>query len=319
MKILVSGANGFVGTSLCAELIGRNHDVRAAVRSANLLMQNISEVSVGQIDGETNWAEALQGVDVVIHLAARVHVLNETAENPSKEFCKINIEGTENLAKQAVRAGVKRLVYVSTIGVNGLSTQLDASFSEADTPHPHNAYARSKWAAEQILHTISKETGLETVIVRPPLVYGVGAPGNFAQMLKVLRKRIPLPLASMNNLRSFIYVENLVDALILCATHPEAAGHTYLICDGEDVSTPQLLRQLGAAMGRPAHLFQCSPALLKLAGQLTGKSDQIERLSGSLRVDNGKIRRELGWQPPYTLQEGLRKTIELNRKIDERK
>ncbi len=197
---------------------------------------------------------------------------------------------------------------MSSIKVNGEATSGDVKFTEADTPTPHDPYGVSKSEAEQVLRRVADETGLEVVIVRPPLVYGPGVKGNFAQMLKALAKGIPLPLASVRNLRSLIYVENLVDVLTLCAVHPAAAGKIYLVSDGEDVSTFDLLRKLGAAMGHPARLFPCSPTLLKLAARLIGKTDQAERLLGSLRVDSGIIRRELNWCPPYTLQDGLNKT-----------
>jgi nucleoside-diphosphate-sugar epimerase len=248
-----------------------------------------------------------------------------------EEFRRVNVAGTEHLARSAAASGVKRLVYVSSIKVNGESTLSPSTlspsrpprklspacgggehniFTESDIPNPQDPYGISKWEAEQALHRIAEETGLEVVIVRPPLVYGAGVKGNFAQMLKVLARGIPLPLASVRNLRSLVYVGNLADALIACATHPAAAGQTYLVSDGEDVSTPGLLRQLGDGMGRPARLFPWPAALLKLAGRVVGKADQVERLLGSLQVDSGKIRRELGWTPPHTLQQGLQATAE---------
>lgn len=190
------------------------------------------------------------------------------------------------------------------------------NFSELDMPNPHNAYAVSKWEAEQALHKIEQETGLEIVVVRPPLIYGANAPGNFAQLLRVVSRGIALPLASIHNHRDLIYVGNLVDALITCATHPAAAGQTYLVSDGESVSTPELLRRLAKAMGVPSRLFPLSPALLKTAGKLMGKSAQIERLLGSLQVDSAKIRRELNWTPPYTMQEGLQITATSHFKKD---
>ena len=308
MKFLVTGANGFVGRALCKELSQKGYAVRAAVRSENVKFNDIERTIVGTIDGETEWGKALIGVRVVVHLAARVHVMSDESSDPLAEFRKINVAGTEHLAHSAAASGMKRFVYVSSIKVNGEATCTEKKFSELDTPSPQDPYGISKWEAEQALHRVATETGLEVVIVRPPLVYGAGVKGNFAQMLKVLTKGIPLPLASVDNRRSLIYVENLVDALILCATHPAAAGQTYLVSDGEDVSTPDLLRQLGTAMGHPAHLFHCPQALLRLAGRLLGKADQIERLLGSLQVDSGKIRRELDWIPPFTLQEGLRLT-----------
>ena len=329
MKMLVTGANGFVGKALCAELLTRRMSVRAVMRSLSSSIDGAEAAIINAIDGNTNWLDTLCGVDVVIHLAARVHVMRDDSTDPLAEFRRVNVAGTENLARQAVRDGVRRLVYVSSIKVNGESTPLTTRsvaskippsppfakwggvgefFTENEEANPQDPYGISKWEAEQALHRVAAETGLEVVIVRPPLVYGAGVKGNFAQMLKVLSKGIPLPLASVQNLRSLIYVGNLVDALILCATHPAAAGQTYLVSDGEDISTSDLLRQLGAALGHPARLFSCPQALLKLAGRLTGRADQVERLLGSLRVDSSKIRRELGWIPPFTLEKGLKRS-----------
>lgn len=312
MKFLVTGANGFVGQSLCIELMRRGSPVRGAIRSRCELPSGVDATIVGAIDGETNWKDALHDVELVIHLAARVHVMHDNSADPLAEFRKVNVAGTENLARSAAASGVKRLVYVSSIKVNGEATREGNKFSECDLPAPQDPYGVSKCETEQALRLVAKETGLEVVIVRPPLVYGAGVKGNFAQMLKVLHKGIPLPLASVVNRRSLVYVGNLVDALIQCATHPAAVGQTYLVSDGEDISTPDLLRQLGEAMGHPARLFSCPPVLLKLAGRLTGRADKIERLLGSLRVDSGKIRRELGWAPPYTVQQGLQATADRN-------
>ena len=310
MKFLVTGASGFVGKALLAELLRRGQDVRSAVRHEDTAIENA--VVVGSIDGKTNWADALPGVNVIIHLAARVHVMEDHADDPLSEFRRVNVEGTEHLARAAVANGVKRLVYVSSIKVNGEETDGVSRFSESDALNPQDPYGVSKWEAEQALHKVAEETGLEIVIVRPPLVYGAGVKGNFARMIKMLAKGLPLPLASARNRRSLIYVGNLVDALVLCATHPAAVAQTYLASDGEDISTPELLRQLGGAMGHPARILSCPLSLLRLAGKLTGKTDQIERLLGSLQVDSSKLRRELGWQPPYTLQQGLRLTAACN-------
>ncbi|HET7834029.1 MAG TPA: SDR family oxidoreductase [Gallionella sp.] len=307
---LVTGASGFVGRHLCGEIIKRGWQAKAALRTQDLLQNTCDSVIVGQIDGQTDWNEALRDIDVVVHLAARVHVMRDDAIDPLSEFRRTNVAGTAHLARCAAVAGVKRLLYVSSIKVNGESTSDDAKFTEAGVPSPQDAYGISKMEAEQALHGIAHETGMEVVIVRPPLVYGAGVKGNFAQLLKVLAKGIPLPLASVHNLRSMIYVDNLVDALIICATNHIAAGQTYLVSDDEDISTPDLLRQLGAMMGFPARLFHCPASFLKLAGRLTGKSDQIERLSGSLQIDSSKIRRELDWTPPYSLRQGLRATAE---------
>lgn len=310
MNFLVTGANGFVGMPLCATMNNCGHMVLAAVRSNADTFCNGKFALVGEIDCSTNWIDALCNVDVVVHLAARVHVMRDHVANPLEEFRKVNVAGTEHLARSAVVNGVKRFVYVSSVKVNSEETSSDFALTETSSTDPQDPYGISKCEAEQVLHRIASETGLEVVIVRPPLVYGPGVKGNFAQMLKVLAKGIPLPLASVHNQRSLVYVENLVDALVVCATHPAAAGQTYLVSDGEDISTPDLLRQLGAVMGHPARLLPCPPALLKLAGRLVGRSAQIERLLGSLRIDSSKIRRELGWQPPYTLQQGLQATAE---------
>ncbi len=307
-KLLVTGANGFVGHALCDEARLRRYQVRCATRAAWQSDSCTEHVAVGAIDDKTDWTDALQGVDAVIHLAARVHVMSDEADDPLTEFLAVNLHGTANLARQAARAGVKRLVYVSSIKVNGEHTAGAGAFTEADQADPQDPYAVSKWEAEQALHRIAAETGLEVVVVRPPLVYGAGVKGNFISMLDVLAKGIPLPLASVHNRRSLIYVGNLVDALIACSLHPGAAGQTYVVSDGEDISTPELLLRLGEAMGRSARLFPCPPAALKVVGRLTGRSGQIERLLGALRVDGGKIRRDLSWTPPYTLQQGLQAT-----------
>jgi len=309
--MLVTGANGFVGRALCAELRNRGYRVRAALRSgANFDISGCDIAKIQDIATDTDWADALHGVETVIHLAARVHVMCDDAANPLEEFRKTNVAGTEHLARVAATNGVKRLVYVSSIKVNGESTQSNERFTESYLPSPQDPYGISKWEAEQALHRVAAETGLEIVIVRPPLVYGSNVKGNFAQMLKVLAKGIPLPLASVNNLRSLIYVGNLVDALILCATHSAAAGQTYLVSDGEDISTPDLLLSLSVAMGRSARLLPCPSALLRLGGGVFGKSEQVERLLGSLCVDSSKICRELNWTPPFSLQQGLRATAE---------
>jgi len=333
---LVTGATGFVGTALCRRLAEEGVNVVAAIRQAaensaadfncspdsgspvpeqgkqagySGTLPSFRPVVVGNIDAHTDWSPALAGVEVVFHLAARAHVLRETAADPLAEFRRTNVAGTERLARSAAAAGVRRLVYVSSVGVNGLYTREGRKFSEADVPQPHNDYALSKWEAEQALHRIGAETGLQVVIVRPPLVYGPAAPGNFAQLLAVVANGIPLPFASVRNQRSLVYVGNLVDALITCASHPAAAGKTYLVSDGEDVSTAELMRRLAGALGVPARLFPCPPALLLLAGRLTGRHEQVERLLGSLQVDSDKIRRELGWMPPCTLQQGLAEAV----------
>lgn len=307
-RILVTGANGFVGQALCAEALARGFKARGATRYATSSFAEIEYLRVGDIDSGTDWQKALIGVDTLIHLAARVHVMEERAADPLAEFRKVNIDGTRNLAESAARAGVKRLVYVSSVKVSGEDTA--RPYSELDVPNPQDAYGVSKWEAEQALHKVSAETGLEVVIVRPPLVYGAYVKGNFAQMIKVLENGVPLPFASVKNLRSLIYVENLVDALILCATHPDAAGETYLVSDGEPVSTPDLIRNLAKALSKRCLVFPFPIFIMRFLAKLLGKSAAVDRLTQSLQIDSSKIRRELGWKPPYTMEQALKATAE---------
>lgn len=305
MKFLVTGANGFVGSALVAALHQRSQFVRCAVRALTDQCDETESAVVGNIDGQTDWRDVLCGIDVVIHLAARVHVMRETAVDPLAEFLEVNLHGTVNLARQAVRAGVKRLVYVSSIKVNGESTEAQP-FSESDNPNPQGPYAVSKWQAEQALQRIAQETGLEVVIVRPPLIYGSGVKGNFIKLLAAIDKGIPLPLAGARNPRSLLYVGNLADALITCATHPAAVGKTYLVCDGEDVSAASLTEKIAQALNRKSRSFYLPPCLLRFAASVMGRSNQIDRLLGSLRVNDKKIRSELAWVPPYTMEHGLK-------------
>lgn len=307
-RMLVTGASGFVGQSLCVDAIRRGWSVTAALRKSDAALPDCEAALIGQVDETTPWAGALRDIEVVVHLAARVHVMKDTATDPLAEFRKVNVVGTEHLARSAAAAGVKRLVYVSSIKVNGEETVEDRRYTEQDVPQPQDPYGISKWEAEQALHRVADETGLEVVIVRPPLVYGAGVRGNFLQMLGAVARGLPLPLGSISNQRDLVYVGNLVDALMACATHPAAVGQTYLVSDGEPVSTSELLHRLAEAMHVPSRVFPFPPSLLKLAGGVLGKSAQVERLLGSLQVDSDKIRRELAWQPPYSLQQGLQET-----------
>ncbi|ABB31570.1 NAD-dependent epimerase/dehydratase [Geobacter metallireducens RCH3] len=321
-NILVTGATGFVGSFLCSRLLAEGMSVRGTflvTENPDSLVKGTEQALIEPIGPATFWGHALAGAGTVIHLAARVHVMRERAADPLKEFRFVNTEGTAHLAREAAKAGVKRFVFMGTIGVNGDNSG-DAPYIESSPPYPHNPYSVSKYEAEQLLRQISSETGMEVVIIRAPLVYGPGNPGNFLSLLKAVNgdygfktlnfglKVLPLPLASINNKRSLIYVGNLVDALVTCATHPAAVGQTYLVSDGEDVSTPELIRRTAAALGVPARLFPFPVPLMKLAGKLIDKSAAVNRLTGSLTVDSSKIRRELGWQPPFTMEEGLQET-----------
>ena len=311
MRVLVTGANGFVGQGLCMALTQKDYVARGAVRSdSHAIATKVPCVAVGDITEQTDWSVALMDVDVVIHLAARVHVMKDIVADPLAEFLKVNLFGTSNLAQQASRAGVKRLVYVSSVKVNGEQTPETQSFAESDEPDPQDPYAISKWRAEQKLQRIAQETGLEVVIVRPPLVYGPGVKGNFARLLAAIERGRPLPLAGANNLRSLLYVGNLVDALIACATQPAAAGQTYLVSDGEDISTASLVEKIATALGRHNRSFYFPPALLRAGATLLGRAEQVDRLFGALRISDKKIRSDLNWSSPYTLEQGLSETAE---------
>lgn len=308
--ILVTGASGFIGRQLCEELLRRGHRVRAAVRAPCRLPEGAEPVTVGAIDGWTYWSAALRDIDTVIHLAARAHVMKDKSADPLAEFLKVNLLGTANLAQQAAAAGIRRLVYVSSVKVNGEQTRNGQSFSEQDMAAPRDAYGISKWQAEQALRNISRMTGLEVVIVRPPLVYGPGVKGNFFRLMAAIDRGVPLPLSGAHNLRSMVYAGNLADALIACASHPAAAGRAYLVSDGEDVSTAKLAEAIARALGRSSSSFYFPPGLLRAAATVLGRKEQADRLFASLQVSDHKIRRELGWAPPYSMEQGLRATAD---------
>ncbi|KAB0665280.1 SDR family oxidoreductase [Oryzomonas japonica] len=311
MRALVTGATGFVGRFLCTRLLAAGISVRGTLLAGEnpiSLVREVGPVPIDPLGPGTPWQHAVGDIDTIIHLAARVHVMDDPAADPLTEFRTVNTEGTKQLAHEAAKAGVKRLIFVSSIKVNG--EESPTPYSEDSCVQPTDPYGISKWEAEQALRQIAAETGLQVVIVRPTLVYGPGVKANFLSMMKIVNRGIPLPLASIKNKRSLLYIGNLVDALATCALHPAAAGQTFLVSDGEDVSTPELIHRTASALGVPARLLPFPASLMRLAGKLTGKSAAVNRLTGSLTVDSSKIRRELGWVPPFTMEEGLRETAE---------
>lgn len=335
-NVLVTGSTGFVGRPLCEKLLLNAFSVRGSVwiaEASTNLPAGVQAAPIESIGPDTDWSAALTGIDTVVHLAARVHVMDETSGDPLTAYRQVNVAGTENLARQAAAHGVRRLVFLSSVKVHGEET--DVPYSEHNHPAPQDPYGVSKLEAENILHMIAAETGLEVVIIRPPLVYGPGVKANFLRLLRMVARGVPLPLASITNARSLVYLGNLIDAIIACATHPQAAGQTFLVSDGEDVSTPKLIRQVANALGVPVRLLPFPVFLMKFGGRLIDNfefwilnfglfrsrsiqnsefkihnrfSGAVDRLLGSLVVDSGKIRRELGWKPPFTMADGLAET-----------
>jgi len=310
MNVLITGANGFVGRTLCARLVDKGWSIKGVIRSGKhvaRLPAGIDIVQIESIGPDTDWSQALENIETVVHLAARVHVSEETAADPLSEFRYVNTAGTEHLARASSEAGVRRFLYVSTIKVNGECT-IDVPFTERDEPAPQDPYAISKWEAEQSLQRISSETGLEIVVVRPPLVYGPGVKGNFLRLLKLVDRGIPLPFNMASNRRSLIALDNLVDLLVLCIQSPQAVSQTFLAADGEDLSTPELIRSIAKALGRRARLFPFPPVLLCLGAKLLGVEEITSRLFGSLAIDSTKVKKLLNWDPPVSVRDGLQQT-----------
>jgi nucleoside-diphosphate-sugar epimerase len=308
--VLVTGANGFVGRRVCRELLRRGQAVRAVVRSASAGRDLPGAVfALGDLCTTSAWEPVIDGIEAVIHTAARVHIMHDTAKDSLDAFRAVNVRITEALARAAAAHGVRRFVYVSSIKVNGDSTSHDAPFTASDEPGPRDPYGVSKWEAEEALRRISNETGLEVAIVRPPLVYGPGVRGNFIRLIRLVNAGAIFPFSSIRNARSLVYVDNLVSALLACAAERAAAGQTYLVRDSEDMSTPELIRRLAHVLRKKPRLVPAPVALLKLAGVLTGTAMEVDRLTGSLRVDSSHIRDTIGWAPPYSVDEGLAETV----------
>ena len=310
--IAVTGASGFIGRALCTTLDARGIKGRAILRKQlmDANFQSIDSVSVGDIGANTQWRKALKGVDVVVHCAAQAHVMGKEGGELGAIFHDVNVIAVSRLAEQAVEAGVKRLVFMSSIKVNGELCKPGELFQESDQPNPQDAYGYSKMEAERVLFEVGKRTGLEIVVVRPPLVYGPGVKGNFLSLIRWLDRGIPLPLGAVTNQRSLIGIDNLVDFILVCAQHPAAAGEVFVVSDGEYLSTTALLQRMGYALDKPARLIPVVPELLQWGAKLLGKEEITLRLLGSLQVDISKTKDLLGWVPPVSVDEGLKKVVQ---------
>lgn len=314
MNILLTGASGFVGSAVLRTLQERGKPVRPVFRSETSARQSYAcgDATVLQtsFDASTDWRTAVTDIDTVVHCAARVHVMHDTAEDPLTEFRNSNTYGTINLARQASAAGVRRFIFISSIKVNGERTAPGQPFTAQQAPAPIDPYGVSKWEAEQQLRTLSAETGMEVVIIRPVLVYGPSVKANFLNMMKWLDKGVPLPFGAIHNKRSLVALDNLVDLIVTCIHHPRAANQTFLVSDGEDLSTTELLQRMSQALGKRPRLLPVPAWMLETAAKALGKRSIAQRLCGSLQVDISHTRERLGWTPPVRVDAALRKTAQ---------
>jgi nucleoside-diphosphate-sugar epimerase len=323
-KILVTGASGFIGKSLCKELNRLNRSVRGTFRHHKSFIRNtkVECMLIDDMSLKTSWKETLVGIHSIVHCAAKVHIMHETKKDKLESYQKINIDSTKILAEQAAEAGIKRLVFLSTVKVLGEETDnrnieiLSSNqkkkyiFTHEDTPNPKDAYSRSKLEAEKILWEISRKSDLEITVVRLPLVYGKGVKGNLKNLIKLLQTNIPLPLAAIQNQRSMIGIDNLISLLICCIDHPNAAGKTFLVSDCENLSTPELINNLACSMGYKVRLFKFPIFLLKIIFSILGRKKEINRLVGSLRIDSSYTQKVLNWRPPISVAEGIKRMVQ---------
>jgi UDP-glucose 4-epimerase len=305
-KGLLTGASGFLGKHLASVLIGSGFNMKLVLRKSSGLDSDLNSIVVKGIDSHTDWSTGLDGLDFVIHCAARVHVMDETVEDPLEAFREVNVHGTLALAKAAAKAGVKRFIFISSIKVNGESTTERLPYKSSDIPSPEDPYGISKAEAEDGLKLIANVTGMEVVIIRPPLVYGPGVKANFAALLKLASTGIPLPFACISkNKRSMVYVENLISLIVGCINNPNAANQTFLVSDDNDLSTKQFVKGLSSGLGKSGLMLPVPNVLFSIAGKVLGKSAVIDRLCGSLQVDISHTKNTLNWQPPYSVEQGF--------------
>jgi nucleoside-diphosphate-sugar epimerase len=309
MNLLLTGATGFLGSRLVKALEFAPDIVLTATIRRPVEMRAAKTIIVRELDANTDWSEALENQNVVIHAAARAHIMTDDAVEPMLEYRRTNVDGTLNLARQAAAAGVRRFIFLSSIKVNGEETKIGRPFDADDVANPLDDYGVSKAEAEKGLLKISSDTGMEIVIIRPPLVYGPNVKGNFAKLGALVAKGVPLPLAMVKNQRSFVAIDNLVDLIITCINHPKAANQIFLVSDGQDLSAPELLNAVAKAMGRDITLFPLPSSLLSLGAAMIGKRDEASRLLGSLQLDISKTRDVLGWSPVINVEEGLRRSF----------